>query len=339
MLEFVDIAHAQELDAFVLAHPNCHFMQTSAWGRVKQDWGWYGILCRDRQRNIVGSIALLRHDVKRFQTCLLYAPRGPIFSDGDHKVFSELIQGARQLAYQTGAYLLRIDPRIAANNHAFLQAAKEAGFRRNAASDYSLFQPRMCYDLCLEGMTPETLAMQYHPSTRHNMRRALRLDVTVRTGSEEELPTFCRMMEMTAEKNGFCPRDEAYFHAFLRGLGGHAALYFAESEGKILAGAISVFLGNRAWMMYCCSDTHERKTRPNELLQWKMQCDALERGCRWYDFRGVEGYPTEENPKFGLHRYKQGFGAQFREYAGQFDLPIRPVLATFISAGQRIYLK
>ena len=46
MIEFVDIDHAQELDAFVTAHEWSHFMQTSLWGRVKSDWGWHGILCR-----------------------------------------------------------------------------------------------------------------------------------------------------------------------------------------------------------------------------------------------------------------------------------------------------
>ena len=40
MIEFVDIDHAQELDAFVTAHEWSHFMQTSLWGRVKSDWGW-----------------------------------------------------------------------------------------------------------------------------------------------------------------------------------------------------------------------------------------------------------------------------------------------------------
>ena len=46
MIEYVTIDQAAELDAFVLRQPNCHFMQTSAWGRVKEGWGWTGILCR-----------------------------------------------------------------------------------------------------------------------------------------------------------------------------------------------------------------------------------------------------------------------------------------------------
>ena len=61
-----------------------------------------------------------------------------------------------------------------------------------------------------------------------------------------------------------------------------------------------------------------------------MQCDALQAGCRWFDFRGVEGHPVEENPKYGLHRYKQGFGADFRAYVGQLDMITRPFLKKMI---------
>ena len=40
----------------------------------------------------------------------------------------------------------------------------------------------------------------------------------------------------------------------------------------------------------------------------------------------MHSYPVEENPKYGLHKYKMGFGAQFHAYAGEFDLPVRPFL-------------
>ena len=80
------------------------------------------------------------------------------------------------------------------------------------------------------------------------------------------------------------------------------------------------------WHMYGCSDRNYHADCPNELLQYAMQCHALKNGRRWFDFRGVEGYPVEENPKYGLHKYKMGFGAQFHAYAGEFDLPVRPFL-------------
>ena len=52
--------------------------------------------------------------------------------------------------------------------------------------------------------------------------------------------------------------------------------------------------------------------------------------CECFDFRGVEGYPTPENPKFGLHRYKQSFGAGFTAYIGQLDLIFKPKTAKLL---------
>ena len=78
MIEYVTIDQAAELDAFVLRQPNCHFMQTSVWGRVKEGWGWTGILCRDEKGEIIGSMAILEHRIRHMHTGFLYAPRGPI---------------------------------------------------------------------------------------------------------------------------------------------------------------------------------------------------------------------------------------------------------------------
>ena len=103
-------------------------------------------------------------------------------------------------------------------------------------------------------------------------------------------------------------------------------MYLAEKDGKVIAGAITMEYGNCMWHMFGCSDREYHADCPNELLQYAMQCHAIQNGRRWFDFYGVEGYPVEENPKYGLHKYKQGFGAQFHAYAGEFDLPIRPLV-------------
>ena len=330
MIEYIDINHAQELDAFVKQHEFSHFMQTSLWGRVKKDWGWHGMICRDSKGKIKGTMAFLTHRISHTKTCLLYSPRGPIFDLGDEETFRELIDGAKALAKKLNAYRLRFDPRIEAENEDFIKLAMGEGFSRDAASDYSLFQPRMCYVLDLEGKTKESLSAQYHRTTRYNLNHSRNQGVEVRLGTIDELPEFCAMMAMTAEKNEFTPRSQNYFREFLEGLGEYARLYFATFEGKIIAGSIAVFYGNRSWLMYSCSDGAYRKKHPNELLQYVVQCDSMDLGCRYYDFRGVEGYPVEDNPKIGLHKYKQGFGAEFFNYVGQFDFTVKPFMCKLL---------
>ena len=125
MIEYVTIDQAAELDAFVLRQPNCHFMQTSAWGRVKEGWGWTGILCRDEKGEIIGSMAILEHRIRHMHTGFLYAPRGPIFRDGDYATLEALVDAMRALAEKRGDYMIRIDPMLEETDTAFLAEVRD----------------------------------------------------------------------------------------------------------------------------------------------------------------------------------------------------------------------
>lgn len=338
MIQTVDLDSAQELDSFVTAHPNGHFMQTSAWGRVKSDWAWTGLLAREADGTIVGAMALVRRKL-RFGGCLLYAPRGPVWNHRDKKTFCELMTAAKALAEDCGAYALRIDPAVSEEDTELYTFVTQLGFSCDQATDFSLYQPRMCYLLDLRGHSAESLLAGYHRSTRYHVHLALRNDVTVRVGGEENLPVFYEMMAQTAWKNGFEAPELSRFQAILRYT--DAKLYLAEHEGMPIAAVMMLVCGKQASFLYGCSYAETLRLHPNELLQYAMHCDALDAGCDCFDFRGVEGYPLPENPKFGLHRYKQSFGAEFTAYIGQLDLIFKPktakLLRLYISCRKRLY--
>jgi peptidoglycan pentaglycine glycine transferase (the first glycine) len=77
------------------------------------------------------------------------------------------------------------------------------------------------------------------------------------------------------------------------------------------------------WYVYGASSNERRNLQASHLLQWEMIRWAKGLGCRVYDFRGVSGDLSEENPLYGLYRFKEGFGAKLETYVGEFDLPIR----------------
>lgn len=325
MIERIDLSQSQRLDQFLENHPSAHIMQSSYWGKVKHDWKWHGLLSLTDAGKIRGSMAILEHPLRYLPSCLLYAPCGPIFDDD--AAFRELIDAAVDLGREVGAYLLRIDPCIPQTDSAFQILAADCGFSCNKAEDFSLFQPRMNYLLPLNGKTPEALAEGLHPSTRRNIRLAERDGVIIEQGSEDDLPIFMLLMRATAKRCGFTARSEEYFRSLLRGLGEHGGLCLAKIDGVCVAATISAWFGTRYCYLYGCSERSNYDCHANELLQWHMILCALGKGCGIYDFRGVEGSPTQENPHIGLHRFKQGFGAEFVSYIGQLDFKLRPVIA------------
>ena len=109
----------------------------------------------------------------------------------------------------------------------------------------------------------------------------------------------------------------------LDNLGEHARLYMAFHEGQPIAGTLAIHYGDKVWYLYGASSNEHRNLMPNYLLQWSMIQWAVETGCSVYDFRGVSGDISEDNPLYGLYKFKKGFGGDFTEFVGEYDLVLK----------------
>jgi len=93
---------------------------------------------------------------------------------------------------------------------------------------------------------------------------------------------------------------------------------------------LAILYGDKVWYLYGASSNEHRNLMPNYLLQWSMIQWAIENNCRVYDFRGVSGDISEDNPHYGLYRFKKGFGGDFTEFVGEYDY-VQNKLAYFIA--------
>ena len=76
---------------------------------------------------------------------------------------------------------------------------------------------------------------------------------------------------------------------------------------------------------------------PNYLLQWEMIRWAIEKKCRIYDFRGVSGDLDENNPLYGLYKFKKGFNSELVEFIGEYDLVISRFWYEFLKVATKGY--
>ena len=339
MYEFITEKTLPEYEAFVQSHPKGNFAQSYLWGKQKPMWQWDAIAVRGEDGAIRGSLAVMTRKVPGIGRTLMYGCRGPVCDLDDRETFSQLLDGTKVLAKKYKSYVIKIDPDVPSSNTAFSSMLQSFGFRaKEGGKNFEAIQPRYVFRLNVEGKTEEELLANFHQKWRYNIRLAERKGVTVRICGKEMVPAFSDLMLTTGVRDGFVTRKPEYFAAMLDNLGEHARLYMAfDPNDTPIAGTLAIHYGDKVWYLYGASSNEHRNLMPNYLLQWRMIQWAVETNCRIYDFRGVSGDVSEDNPLYGLFRFKQGFGGDFTEFVGEMDLVLSPVIYWAVEHGTSVF--
>jgi len=187
---------------------------------------------------------------------------------------------------------------------------------------------------------PDILRARLKPKWRYNIGLARRKGVTVRQGDLSDLPTFYRLLQITAQRDGFAIHVAEYYRRFLLLMGEKARLFLAFYQEKPLAGIVVTAFAGQAVYMYGASANEHRNLMPNHLLQWEAMLWARAVGCRQYDLWGIpdEAFAPEmaaggeaarmeqESDLAGVYRFKAGFGGQPVKLVGAWDYVYNPLL-------------
>lgn len=327
-----DAAGCREMEEFVSSHPKGHFLQSTLWPAVKPQWGWRGVLSKTEDGQIRGALSILTRKMPGGYS-MLYAARGPVCDIHDIDVLRELFDGAAQVAKQCRGYVMQLDPDVLNSDEEFKDLMASLGFARGDDTlNFEGIQPRFVFRLDVAGKTEDEIMAQFEQKTRYNIRLAGKKGVTTRSwAGDEEIPddaltAFADLMETTGKRDKFLVRNKAYFSNMLKALGAHSRLYLAYLGDLPISGTLACQYGDKVWYMYGASSNEHRNVMPNYLLQWDMIRWALETGCRIYDFRGVSGDLSPENPLYGLYRFKKGFNGDFCEFCSMFTMVYKPVV-------------
>lgn len=325
-------AQGSEWDEHVAASPYGDVLQCVQWGELKARTGWTPLHVRvDREGEPVATALLLRRRIPRTRRCIIYCPRGPVVDYDDPAAVGAVIAAMRDTAQEHGAIAVKIDPAVPAERADVTARLRELGLRpARGAAGFGGVQPRAVMKVDL---TPgfDALLAGFHSKWRYNIRLAARKGVIVRTGCRPpDMDAFYDMLEVTAQRDGFGIRAREYFHHIREIIIGEGLgeLFMASVDDTPVAGAIAFTLGRQCWYVYGASDNEHRRAMPNHLVQWEIMRWAKQRGCEVYDMRGVspeaDGEPVDEKLA-GLNRFKRGFGAQYVEYIGDWDLVLSPL--------------
>jgi lipid II:glycine glycyltransferase (peptidoglycan interpeptide bridge formation enzyme) len=169
---------------------------------------------------------------------------------------------------------------------------------------------------------------------RRNIKKAAKAGVEVTVSEpaqlDADLKAFHDLYVHTAQRDHFTPRPLGYFTTMFSALlseePDRIRLYLARHEGDLVAATVLVKVGGHTWYSYGASSTEKRDVRGSNAAQWQMIRDALASGADVYDLRGITDTLDEDDPHVGLIRFKAGTGGEAVEYAGEWDLPLNPLL-------------
>ncbi len=144
---------------------------------------------------------------------------------------------------------------------------------------------------------------------RSNLNQAEKKGVTVRAdNSETAVEHYCTLYRDTIRRWGdrtIFTYSDAFLHRLLACR--DAVLWTAEAESRMAAGAIVLYSGSIAAYFHGASHEDYFTFYPNNMLHMEIMRDAVERGCRWYDFGPSGG-------RQGVIRFKKSFGAETLPY-------------------------
>ena len=341
--------------------PDAHLLQTWEWAQIKAGVGWKALPnawnedgrqpgVQDLPNAPVRAAAMVLErtiPIGGFagRVCIQYVPKGPLLDWSNASLRRQILDELGVIARRSGAIFIKIDPNVILGQgissepgaqinpigQEVLDDLKEHGWQYS--SDQIQFRNTVWVDLI---GPEEAILARMKQKTRYNIRLAERKGVTVRLGGVEDFNLLYRMYAETSLRDGFAIRDENYYgriwKTFLANLGAQsetplpcAQPLIAEVEGEAVAAVIPVRFGGAAWYLYGMSREFHREKMPNYLLQWEAMRWAKQAGCQVYDLWGAPDEFTEEDPMWGVYRFKEGLGGRVIRTIGAWDLPLRPL--------------
>ncbi len=324
--------------------PGANFLQTREWAEVKGQVGWgrEEFTWRDEKGKVIAAAQLLIRSTRLLRVgpriSIGYIPRGPLANWEDPDMTGKILNDIQTIARQKKLVFLKIDPEITIKVPGLKQKiqVKKAITGNKSSRNYELvdggfspeqvqFKNTMLLDL--KGDETAWLA-KMKQKTRYNLRLAQKSGVVVRKASLADLHLLYTMFAETGNRDGFIIRPEAYYvdvwSRFIKA--GMAEGMIAEVEGLPVAGLVFFYFGRRAWFVYGMSSGQLREKMPNYLLQWEAMRSAREKGCSEYDLWGAPDTFDDNDPMYGVYRFKEGLGAEVVRTIGAWDYPVKPLL-------------
>jgi lipid II:glycine glycyltransferase (peptidoglycan interpeptide bridge formation enzyme) len=185
----------------------------------------------------------------------------------------------------------------------------------------------------------EDLLKNMHPKTRYNIKVALKHGVKIaQDHSDRAFENYLKLTEETTKRQRFYAHTEKYHKLMWETLRSEkidtnrltAHLFLAEYNEEVLASWILFTYKDTLYYPYGASSVLHKETMASNLMMWEAIRFGKKLGLKKFDMWGAlsNNNPDKNDPWYGFHRFKEGYGPEHVEFLGSFDLVINPALYT-----------
>lgn len=337
-MNFIDIDEdlKKEYNSSVL-HP----LQSFEWGEFRKKVGVKVIRRAEIQKGKVSNgYQFTIHHAPILPFSIGYFPKGGLPS-------KEVISDVTNLGREQNLSYIQFEPNIANGQWPMANGQFRPSF-------HPLFTK---YNFILDlTKSEDEILKNMHPKTRYNVRLSEKKGVKFEIdNSNQTFETYLKLTEETTRRQKFYAHNENYHKLMWQTLKTNSKDEF--DSNKLQAHLLTAVYKNKVlvtWVLFTFKDTlyypygasseEYREVMASSGIMWAAIKYGKKLGLSKFDMWGAANVqqPQVNDPYFGFHRFKQGFGAEHVEMAGSYDLIINNLNYNLLKIGDKIrwaYLK
>jgi len=301
----------------IVSHP----LQAYEWGSFREKTG-VKVIRKGFFENekLIDGFQLSIHRIPKLPLTIGYLPKG-------NTPTQEVLQELQAIGQQERTIFIQLEPNVKRTSNFELQTSN---LRESA---HPLFT-KYTFQLDLTPSEDELLA-KMQSKTRYNIRVAQRHGVSVQEdNSENAFSQYLKLTEETTKRQKFYAHSLSYHQTQWQILSHKTEpntlsshLLTATYKGKVLVAWIVFIFKDSLYYPYGASSSEYREVMASNLMMWETIRFGKKHGLTVFDIWGALGTdPDPNDPWFGFHRFKQGYGPRHIEFVGSYDLVINPLL-------------
>lgn len=333
-MNFIDITQNKRREYnSVVTHP----LQSYEWGEFREKTG-VKVIRKGQVKNgkIIDGFTITIHKVPRTKFTIGYLPKGNTPS-------KEIIAELYKIGKEQNCIFIQLEPNLINNSQFITPDSLKPSF-------HPLFTK---YTFVLDlTKGQDELLKNLHSKTRYNIKVAKKHCVKVEIdNSSKAFKGYLKLTDETTKRQKFYAHTAGYHSKMWDALQStsidrkklQAHLITAKYKNKTLTTWVLFTFNDTLYYPYGASSSENRNVMASNLIMWEAILFGKKLGLKHFDMWGALGEnPDKNDPWYGFHKFKEGYGAQHTEFVGSYDLLINPVFYQLYKIADKarwVYLK